>query len=293
MPSAPTVRPATAADLPALTALLVAQLREHAIDTPEVQVARTVADLLERPRRGRFLLAVDGETPLGVAALSLVTPIEHGGRSAWLEELYVVPAARERGVGGRLLAAACAVVAAVGGVAVDLEVGAEHARAARLYERAGFQPMTRARWVRRLRPAAPTPPPPPAAATGGCFCGAVRYRASAPPIDVAHCHCTMCRRIAGAPVVTWATYPRGALTITAGTPRELASSPGVVRTFCGTCGTPLTFREPARPDVLDVTVGSLDDPAAFPPGEHIWTASTLPWLALDDDLPRCPGESKR
>lgn len=286
MPSpTPQVRPATLADAPALTALLVAQLREHDIATPEADVARSVVIILERPRRGRLLLAVVDDEPVGVAALSFVTPIEHGGRAAWLEELYVVPAHRERGIGGRLLAAACEAVARAGGVAVDLEVETAHARAARLYERAGFQPMSRARWVRRLAPSQPPAVPPPAEATGGCFCGAVRYAASAPPLEVSHCHCGMCRRIAGAPVVTWVTWASAAFTITAGTPREIASSPGVVRTFCGDCGTPLTFREVARPAVLDVTVGSLDRPEAFPPQDHIWTSSAIPWLAIDDDLP--------
>ncbi len=283
------VRSATPDDASAVTALLMAQLREHAIDTPEVQVARTVANLLERPTRGRFLLALDGETPIGVAALSLVTAIEHGGSSAWLEELYVVPARRNQGVGGRLLAAACAVVTEAGGAAVDLEVEAGHARAARLYERAGFRPMTRSRWVRRLPRTGPTPSARPGEATGGCFCGAVRYRVSAPPEVISQCHCAMCRKIVGAPVVTWVTYPRAAYTVTTGAPRELVSSPAVVRTFCAECGTSLTFRETARPDLVDVTVASLDDPAAFPPDEHIWTSSALPWLALDDDLPRRPG----
>ncbi len=42
---------------------------------------------------------------------------------------------------------------------------------------------------------------------GGCFCGSVRYRAEAEPLRVMHCHCTICRRVSAAPVVTWIAFP--------------------------------------------------------------------------------------
>ena len=60
----------------------------------------------------------------------------------------------------------------------------------------------------------------------------------------------------------------------------------VVRTFCGECGTPLTFQEHARRDRLDVAVASLDQPQRLSSTEHVWTSSQLPWLRLEDDLPR-------
>ena len=146
------VRSATAADRDELVRLLVAQLREHAIDTPEADVARTVAALLRRPRRARFLVAVAGGRPVGVAALSIAWPIEHGGRSAWLEELYVEPSARSGGIGTALIRAAFDVARAGGAVAMDLEVDAAHERAAHLYARVGFRALPRTRWVRRLTP---------------------------------------------------------------------------------------------------------------------------------------------
>jgi hypothetical protein len=121
---------------------------------------------------------------------------------------------------------------------------------------------------------------------GGCFCGAVRYRASAPPLVVAHCHCTMCRRISGAPLVTWAVFATDAFAFTQGTPAELRSSPQAVRTYCARCGTPLTFVGNERPQMIDVTVGSMDRPEDFAPAVHVWTSSRIPWLRCDDGLPR-------
>ena len=84
------------------------------------------------------------------AALSFVWSIEHGGRSAWLDELYVSPGARGHGVGTQLLRDALGTATEAGAVAVDLEVDVDHQRAAKLYEREGFATLPRARWVRTL-----------------------------------------------------------------------------------------------------------------------------------------------
>jgi len=146
------IRPVTREDRAAVLRLLAAQLAEHAIDMPNDGLARAVDAVMADPERGRLLVALADGRAVGVAALSFVFPIEHGGRSAWLEELYVEPGHRGRGIGGALLDAACTLAAACGAAAVDLEVDAGHARAARLYERAGFRPLPRARWVRRLTP---------------------------------------------------------------------------------------------------------------------------------------------
>jgi GNAT superfamily N-acetyltransferase len=283
------IRPATPADRDAVVTLLLAQLREHAIDTPAVAVARTVDALLVRPHRARFLLAVESGRTIGVAAVSLAWPIEHGGRGAWLEELYLEPGARGRGVGTRLLRAACDLAAAAGAVAVDLEVETSHARAANLYAREGFVALARTHWVKRC-PSAPAgrTAASPAGADGGCLCGAVRYTVEGAPRIVSHCHCSMCRRATGAPVVTWATFSRTSLRFVRGTPAEFHSTPPVTRTFCAACGTALTFATTTEPGWIDVTVGSMDDPAAMVPDDHIWTESRLPWLVLDDDLPRLP-----
>jgi GNAT superfamily N-acetyltransferase len=89
---------------------------------------------------------------VGVAAVTFTRGLEHGGRSAWLEELYVEPSMRSGGIGTALIQAAFDVALAGGAVAMDLEVDAEHERAARLYARVGFRTLPRTRWVRRLTP---------------------------------------------------------------------------------------------------------------------------------------------
>jgi len=70
----------------------------------------------------------------------------------------------------------------------------------------------------------------------------------------------------------------------AGKPVEFNSSPSVIRTFCGRCGTPLTYSHESYGPTIDVTTGSLDDPEHFPPIGHVWTSHRLSWLRITDDL---------
>ena len=122
--------------------------------------------------------------------------------------------------------------------------------------------------------------------TGGCLCGAVRYRVAGRPEATSLCHCHSCRRAAGAPSLAWAIFAEGAVTITAGELAEHETSPGVHRGFCARCGTSLTYRRDNRPGLFDVTTASLDDPEAFPPAMEIWTEERLSWTAASAALPQ-------
>ena len=121
--------------------------------------------------------------------------------------------------------------------------------------------------------------------TGGCFCGAIRYEAGGDPAYETYCHCSICRRTTGAPLVAWFTVPRAELRVVHGTPTRFASTPLATRTFCPTCGTQLTFEHRDFPRWIDVTTGSLDDPEALPPKDHTHTRSRLAWVRLADELP--------
>ncbi|MDQ3568557.1 MAG: GFA family protein [Actinomycetota bacterium] len=65
---------------------------------------------------------------------------------------------------------------------------------------------------------------------------------------------------------------------------EYRSSPEVVRTFCGKCGTSLTYQHEG--DKVDVTTASLDRPEDFPPACHIWMEDKIGWESVHDGLPR-------
>jgi hypothetical protein len=125
-------------------------------------------------------------------------------------------------------------------------------------------------------------------AEGGCLCGAVRYRVEGVPSYATLCHCRTCRRAAAAPAVAWITFPANGLSFVAGRPVAYRSSPNVERTFCGRCGTPLTYVHDDFPAAVDVTTCSLDDPDAFPPADHTWTSHGLGWTSAVDRLPAHP-----
>ncbi|KAF1053035.1 MAG: hypothetical protein GAK43_01606 [Stenotrophomonas maltophilia] len=121
---------------------------------------------------------------------------------------------------------------------------------------------------------------------GGCHCGAVRYEVKVALDNVAHCHCSICRRTSGGTLVTWATVPRTALRWTVGTPAEYASSLSCTRYFCPRCGAQLALFTTHSPETLDLTVATLDEPELAPPNRHIWVGTRLPWLHVDEGLPQ-------
>ena len=121
--------------------------------------------------------------------------------------------------------------------------------------------------------------------TGGCLCGAVRYRSSADPVRVVNCHCGTCRRTSGAAFMTFVHFPADAFAWTA-PPTWYRSSAAAARGFCVTCGSTLSMREAVLPDRVQVSLGSLDRPDLVRPDDHVWTSSQLPWLEVVDQLPR-------
>jgi hypothetical protein len=120
----------------------------------------------------------------------------------------------------------------------------------------------------------------------GCHCGAVRYEASGQPQNVALCHCTDCRRSAGAPMVSWAAFSESEVSITAGTPKTFNSSGASMRSFCSDCGTGLFYRNgDFLPGIVDIQSATLDDPGALRAQAHIQTAERLHWMENAHELP--------
>jgi hypothetical protein len=123
---------------------------------------------------------------------------------------------------------------------------------------------------------------------GGCLCGAVRYAIEGDPINSGICHCETCRRASSAPRLPFLGVRSAGFRFIRGEPVVYASSPGVARSFCGRCGSPLTYRRDDTPEALDVMTVSLDVPAAVPPTFHVWVSEALGWDRLTGELPASP-----
>ncbi len=120
--------------------------------------------------------------------------------------------------------------------------------------------------------------------TGGCQCGAVRYRIDSEP-HVTVCHCRMCQKAVGGPFAVLAAVSGPAVTWTRGMPARFRSSDSGERWFCSSCGTPLAFMD-LEDGGLELTVGSLDKPIAAAPVSATGTESYLAWVDRLTELPR-------
>jgi hypothetical protein len=116
----------------------------------------------------------------------------------------------------------------------------------------------------------------------------VRYEIAGEPTFTAICHCSMCRRASAAPAVGWAMFETSQVRFPKAQPKGYASSSEAQRGFCAACGTPICFTASFLPGLIDVTLGSLDDPEAIRPTLHYWYARHLSWAEFADDLPRHP-----
>jgi hypothetical protein len=125
-----------------------------------------------------------------------------------------------------------------------------------------------------------------AVVSGRCLCGDIRYEYWGAPVATLHCHCESCRRHTSAPITTFVCVSKDSFRYTRGAPAAYASSPGVSRTHCGRCGSPIAYESDRHPDQIDLYTGTLDDPTAAQPTCHVHTAAQLPWLETTDPLPR-------
>jgi hypothetical protein len=124
---------------------------------------------------------------------------------------------------------------------------------------------------------------------GRCFCGTIRFEIDTPVQSCVNCHCESCRRQCSAPMTTYIGVPDSQWRWISGKPKVHKSSPGVERTFCGNCGTPLSFRSKKMSGVMHLFVAALDQPEKFEPTLHAAFEEKLPWLKLADGLPTCIG----
>jgi hypothetical protein len=129
--------------------------------------------------------------------------------------------------------------------------------------------------------------------SGGCLCRAVRYRTDAEPIATRLCWCRVCQYFASGNAAVSVCFPSAGV-IVSGKARDFASTADsgnrMHRRFCPVCGTHLFSQAEARPHLVFVRAGTLDDPNLVRPAATIWTAKAPRWACIDADLPAWEGQ---
>lgn len=120
--------------------------------------------------------------------------------------------------------------------------------------------------------------------SGGCACGAIRYRAEAPVKFAMRCQCRACQQDSGSAHLPLVAVTAAGFSFT-GTPayydRRADSGHIVRKAFCPKCGCPL-WGEPERaPTLVMLMAGGMDDASAVPMGDTIYTETAQPWDCLD------------
>ena len=123
---------------------------------------------------------------------------------------------------------------------------------------------------------------------GGCYCGAVRYKASGDALFKGQCHCRECQYITGGAANLTMAIPEAGFTYTKGAPKQFTRTDienAVTREFCADCGTSLATRAPGLPGAVLLKVGSFDDPAIFEgPQVAIYTCDKQPFHVIADGV---------
>ncbi|MFK0095397.1 GFA family protein [Pseudomonas sp. NPDC090592] len=118
---------------------------------------------------------------------------------------------------------------------------------------------------------------------GSCLCAAICYLLLTPPKAVSHCHCSQCRKSHGAAFASYGSVPRSQLRILRGATnlKKFASSPTVMREFCGECGSSLFWSRTQGEfaDWVSVALGTLDTPFLPRKQKQVHVDSAAPWYA--------------
>ena len=125
---------------------------------------------------------------------------------------------------------------------------------------------------------------------GRCLCGAVTFAYDGAPLWRSYCHCESCRRQTSSPITAFVGVASDQARVAGDSLRVYASSPGVRRSFCGTCGSPIAFEADRYPGEIHFYTAALEHPeaAAAAPESHVHEAERIDWFEIGDALPRHP-----
>jgi hypothetical protein len=124
--------------------------------------------------------------------------------------------------------------------------------------------------------------------SGGCLCGAVRYRAAAAPLAAVKCYCAECRRTSGTGHATHVVMPTSAVAVTGAVntysnPADSGSK--ITRAFCPTCGTIVYSLNSSMPGTTHLRGSTLDDVSEISPQFSVYACRAPAWDPVSPQLP--------
>ena len=128
---------------------------------------------------------------------------------------------------------------------------------------------------------------------GHCLCGAVSFSVAAPALTARTCWCRVCQYLGAGNGMVSVCFPSETLQVQGDVKwfDSIADSGNrMSRGFCPTCGTPLFSKAEARPHLIFIRAGALDDPNLMAPAMTIWTDAAPDWACFDPALPRVAGQ---
>jgi len=114
---------------------------------------------------------------------------------------------------------------------------------------------------------------------GSCLCGGIAFHAARPATNASHCYCTMCQRFHGAAAGSYIDVAASGYVLERGAELliEYASSEQGRRGFCKTCGSSLYWRSTGTPDVIELSLGTLDPPWTGTVDREVYVETKPTW----------------
>ena len=124
--------------------------------------------------------------------------------------------------------------------------------------------------------------------TGKCLCGSVSYSVQGDPVRMAHCHCRDCQRASGAGHMSLAFFKADQVDFQGETKAFAVTADSgnvVTRHFCPTCGSRISTQNSARPGLVGLPVGLMEERDWFAPQAVVFTKNCSGWDATPTDIP--------
>ena len=128
--------------------------------------------------------------------------------------------------------------------------------------------------------------------SGSCLCGAVQYKSTSDPLVIQNCHCDQCRKATGSVFLTNVFIKEENFNLSGETNNFIHLSDAgseMTKFFCPKCGSQIYGKNSARPGMITIRAGSVNEKEIIKPIRNLFIKSKVPSTPLDQTLEACDG----